>query len=552
MNALFSKAQDWLNQDPDQEIRAELEQLLSEAKSGNAEAQAELTNRFDGRLQFGTAGLRGRLQAGSMGMNRVLVAQAAGGLAAYLKDYDKTPSIVIGYDGRKNSDVFARDTAEIMAGAGIKAYLLPRKLPTPVLAYAIQYFDATAGVMVTASHNPPEDNGYKVYLGKENGGGQIVSPADKDIAALIDKVAAGNIADLPRSQDFTILNDEIVDAYIAKTASLAKEPQADINYVYTAMHGVGYEVLSKTLAKAGLPQPHVVAEQVWPDGTFPTVNFPNPEEKGALDLAIKVAKENNAEFIIANDPDADRLAVAVPDAQGNWKPLHGNVIGCYLGWYLAKQYHAQGKKGVLACSLVSSPALAEIAKKYGFDSEETLTGFKYIGKVNGLLFGFEEALGYLVDPDKVRDKDGISAAIVFLDLVRSLKKEGKTLADYAADFTKEFGAYVSGQISIRVSDLSEIGKLMSALRNNPPAEVGGFKVATFLDHTKTDRQSDILVFVLENGSRLIARPSGTEPKIKFYLDARGTDPKNADEVLAQFDESVRVLLRQEQYGKQDC
>ena len=552
MNALFSKAQDWLNQDPDQETRAELEQLLSQAKSGNAEAQAELTNRFDGRLQFGTAGLRGRLQAGSMGMNRVLVAQAAGGLAAYLKDYDKTPSIVIGYDGRKNSDVFARDTAEIMAGAGIKAYLLPRKLPTPVLAYAIQYFDATAGVMVTASHNPPEDNGYKVYLGKENGGGQIVSPADKDIAALIDKVAVGNIADLPRSQDFTILNDEIVDAYIAKTASLAKEPQADINYVYTAMHGVGYEVLSKTLAKAGLPQPHVVAEQVWPDGTFPTVNFPNPEEKGALDLAIKVAKENNAEFIIANDPDADRLAVAVPDAQGNWKPLHGNVIGCYLGWYLAKQYHAQGKKGVLACSLVSSPALAEIAKKYGFDSEETLTGFKYIGKVNGLLFGFEEALGYLVDPDKVRDKDGISAAIVFLDLVRSLKKEGKTLADYAADFTKEFGAYVSGQISIRVSDLSEIGKLMSVLRNNPPAEVGGFKVATFLDHTKTDRQSDILVFVLENGSRLIARPSGTEPKIKFYLDARGTDPKNADEVLAQFDESVRVLLRKEQYGKQDC
>ena len=552
MDALFSKAQDWLNQDPDQETRAELEQLLSEAKSGNAEAQAELTNRFDGRLQFGTAGLRGRLQAGSMGMNRVLVAQAAGGLAAYLKDYDKTPSIVIGYDGRKNSDVFARDTAEIMAGAGIKAYLLPRKLPTPVLAYAIQYFDATAGVMVTASHNPPEDNGYKVYLGKANGGGQIVSPADKDIAALIDKVAAGNIADLPRSQDFTILNDEIVDAYIAKTASLAKEPQVDINYVYTAMHGVGYEVLSKTLTKAGLPQPHVVAEQVWPDSTFPTVNFPNPEEKVALDLAIKVAKENNAEFIIANDPDADRLAVAVPDAQGNWKPLHGNVIGCYLGWYLAKQYHAQGKKGVLACSLVSSPALAEIAKKYGFDSEETLTGFKYIGKVNGLLFGFEEALGYLVDPDKVRDKDGISAAIVFLDLVRSLKKEGKTLADYAADFTKEFGAYVSGQISIRVSDLSEIGKLMSALRHNPPAEVGGFKVATFLDHTKTDRQSDILVFVLENGSRLIARPSGTEPKIKFYLDARGTDPKNADEVLAQFDKSVRVLLRQEQYGKQDC
>ena len=552
METLFQVAQNWLDQDPDLETRAELEQLISQAKANDAKAQAELASRFDGRLQFGTAGLRGRLQAGSMGMNRVLVAQAAGGLAEFLKGYDKEPSIVLGYDGRKNSDVFARDTAEIMAAAGIKTYLLPRKLPTPVLAYAIKYFDTTAGVMVTASHNPPEDNGYKVYLGKANGGGQIVSPADQEIAACIDKVAQGSIKDLPRSQNYTVLDDEIVDAYIAKTASLAKEPQVDINYVYTAMHGVGYEVLSKTLAKAGLPQPSIVAEQVWPDGTFPTVNFPNPEEKGALDLAIKVAKEKNAEFIIANDPDADRLAVALPDAQGNWKVLHGNVIGCFLGWYLAKQYHAQGKKGILACSLVSSPALAEIAKKYGFESEETLTGFKYIGKVDGLLFGFEEALGYLVDPDKVRDKDGISAAIMFLDLVRHLKKQGKTLADYADDFTKEFGAYVSGQISIRVSDLSAIGKLMTALRNNPPSEVGGFKVATFLDHTKTDRQSDILVFVLENGSRLIARPSGTEPKIKFYLDARGTDPKNAEEVLAQFDESVRAILRQEQYGSQDC
>ncbi|MDP0376458.1 phospho-sugar mutase [Glaesserella parasuis] len=552
METLFQVAQNWLDQDPDLETRAELEQLISQAKANDAKAQAELANRFDGRLQFGTAGLRGRLQAGSMGMNRVLVAQAAGGLAEFLKGYDKEPSIVLGYDGRKNSDVFASDTAEIMAAAGIKTYLLPRKLPTPVLAYAIKYFDTTAGVMVTASHNPPEDNGYKVYLGKANGGGQIVSPADQEIVACIDKVAQGSIKDLPRSQNYTVLDDEIVDAYIAKTASLAKEPQVDINYVYTAMHGVGYEVLSKTLAKAGLPQPSIVAEQVWPDGTFPTVNFPNPEEKGALDLAIKVAKERNAEFIIANDPDADRLAVAVPDAQGNWKPLHGNVIGCFLGWYLAKQYHAQGKKGILACSLVSSPALAEIAKKYGFESEETLTGFKYIGKVNGLLFGFEEALGYLVDPDKVRDKDGISAAIMFLDLVRNVKKQGKTLADYADDFTKEFGAYVSGQISIRVDDLSAIGKLMTALRTNPPSEVGGFKVATFLDHTKTDRQSDILVFVLENGSRLIARPSGTEPKIKFYLDARGTDPKNAEEVLAQFDASVRAILRQEQYGKQDC
>lgn len=548
---IFQIAQNWLEQDPDLETRAELEQLIQAAQS-DEKAKEELEARFCGRLQFGTAGLRGKLQAGSQGMNRVLVAQAAGGLAAFIKAYDKAPSIVIGYDGRKNSDVFARDTAEIMAAAGIKTYLLPRKLPTPVLAFAIQYFDTTAGVMVTASHNPPEDNGYKVYLGKANGGGQIVSPADKEIAALIDKVASGSIADLPRSQDFTVLDDEVVNKYIEKTASLATQPKAEINYVYTAMHGVGYEILSKTLAKAGLPQPHLVDAQIQPDGSFPTVNFPNPEEKGALDLAIELAKEKNAEFIIANDPDADRLAVAIPDREGNWKSLHGNVIGCFLGWYLAKQYHAQGKKGVLACSLVSSPALAEIAKKYGLDSEETLTGFKYIGKVDNLLFGFEEALGYLVDPDKVRDKDGISAAIMFLDLVCSLKKEGKTIADYTAEFVKEFGAYVSGQISIRVSDLSEIGKLMAALRNHPPADIGGFKVAEFIDHTKTTRQNDILVFVLENGSRLIARPSGTEPKIKFYLDARGTDAKNAEEVLSQFDESVRTLLRQDQYGKQDC
>lgn len=548
---IFQVAQNWLAQDPDAETRAELEQLIQAAQT-DEKAKEELESRFDGRLQFGTAGLRGRLQAGSQGMNRVLVAQAAGGLAEFVKGYDKSPSIVIGYDGRKNSDVFARDTAEIMAAAGIKTYLLPRKLPTPVLAFAIQYFDTTAGVMVTASHNPPEDNGYKVYLGKANGGGQIVSPADKEIAALIDKVASGSISDLPRSQDFTVLDDEVVNKYIEKTASLAKQPKAEINYVYTAMHGVGYEVLSKTLAKAGLPQPHLVEAQIQPDGSFPTVNFPNPEEKGALDLAIELAKAKNAEFIIANDPDADRLAVAVPDAQGNWKPLHGNVIGCFLGWYLAKQYHAQGKKGVLACSLVSSPALAEIAKKYGLESEETLTGFKYIGKVENLLFGFEEALGYLVDPDKVRDKDGISAAIMFLDLVCSLKQEGKTLADYTAEFVKEFGAYVSGQISIRVCDLAEIGKLMTALRNNPPADIGGFKVVEFIDHTKTPRQNDILVFILENGSRLIARPSGTEPKIKFYLDARGTDAANAEEVLSQFDASVRALLRQEQYGKQDC
>ncbi|QLB13034.1 phosphomannomutase [Bisgaardia hudsonensis] len=550
MKELLDIAQNWLNQDPDKETYSELETLINQAKAGDEKSLLDLQSRFSDRLQFGTAGLRGPLQAGPMGMNRVLVSQAAAGLAKYLKDYDKEPSIVIGYDGRKNSDIFARDTAEIMAGAGIKAYLLPRKLPTPVLAYAVNHFDTTAGVMVTASHNPPEDNGYKVYLGKENGGGQIVSPADKDIAKLIDQVALGSISDLPRSQNFEVLNDEVVNAYIEKTAALAKEPKIDISYVYTAMHGVGYEVLSKTLEKAGLPQPHIVKEQAYPDSSFPTVNFPNPEEKGALDLAIKLAKEKNAELIIANDPDADRLAVAIPDRVGEWKILHGNTVGCVLGWHLAQQ--AKNKNGVLACSLVSSPALAKIAQKYELGFEETLTGFKYIGKVKGLLFGFEEALGYLVDPDKVRDKDGISAAVVLLDLVRHLKSENKTLLDYIDDFIEEFGAYVSGQVSIRVTDLSKITQLMEALRNNPPSHIGERKVAEFIDHQKTERKNNILIFTLENGSRLIARPSGTEPKIKFYLDVRGESLENAQQLLTQFEEDLKTLLRKEEYGNQPC
>ena len=274
----LAQAQNWLAQDPDPETRAELEALIPAAQAGDAAALAELESRFNGRLQFGTAGLRGKQQAGSMGMNRVLVAQAAKGLADYILQFDpQTPSIVIGYDGRKNSAIYARDTAEIMAAAGIKTRLLPRSLPTPVLAYAIQHFDTSAGVMVTASHNPPADNGYKVYLGKSNGGGQIVSPADEQIAALIDRATQTPINQYPRSSDYETLGEEVIEAYIAKTAALAQEPECSLNYVYTAMHGVGKEVLLKTLAAAKLPLPHIVAEQADPDPTFHTVAFPNPE-----------------------------------------------------------------------------------------------------------------------------------------------------------------------------------------------------------------------------------------------------------------------------------
>ena len=345
-------------------------------------------------------------------------------------------------------------------------------------------------------------------------------------------------------------DEAVVDAYIAQTAALAREPECSLNYVYTAMHGVGKEILLKTLAAARLPLPHLVPEQADPDPAFPTVAFPNPEEKGALDLAVALAKRENAELIIANDPDADRLAVAVADREGNWKPLHGNVIGCYLAEYVARRN--QGKGGTLACSLVSSPALAAVAAEYGFAHEETLTGFKYIAKTPNLVYGFEEALGYLVDPDKVRDKDGISAAVVFLDLVRSLKAQGKTLLDYADEFAARFGAYASGQISVRVDDLADIGRLMAALRAHRPAKIGTHAVARFTDHTQTERRSDILVFHLDNGSRLIVRPSGTEPKIKFYLDAKGANAAEAAAALAQLEADVRTLLRQETYGAQNC
>lgn len=541
---MLNIAKQWLNQDPDAETRAELEALITACEQGNAAAQQTLTKRFAGRLQFGTAGLRGALQAGSMGMNRVLVAQAAGGLAQYLKGYDTNPSIVIGYDGRKNSDVFAKDTAEIMAGAGIKAYLLPRALPTPVLAFALQKLDATGGVMVTASHNPPQDNGYKVYLGKANGGGQIVSPADKDIAALIEQVAAGDIRDLPRADTYEILDEAMVEAYIERTAKVRRSAQSalPLNYVYTAMHGVGKDVLLRTLEKAGLPLPHLVAAQAEPDASFPTVAFPNPEEKGALDLAIELAKAKNADFIIANDPDADRLAVAIPDANGHWKPLHGNVVGCYLAVAMARQAQAAGKQGTLACSLVSTPALGVIAKRFGFKHQETLTGFKYIGKVADLIYGFEEALGYLVDPDKLRDKDGISAAVAFLDLVVGLQAEGKALSDFAAEFEREFGAYASGQISIRVNDLADIPKLMKALRENPPTQIGTQKVMESQDYMQHSEPNDILSYRLDDGSRLIVRPSGTEPKVKFYLDVQGKNADDAAEGLKRFDQATRELL----------
>ena len=536
-------ARRWLEQDPDPETRAELASLIERADAGDPGASAELDARFDGRLQFGTAGLRGALGAGSARMNRVLVAQAAGGFARYLLARGARPRVVIGYDGRKNSEIFARDSAEVFAGAGLEAILLPRLLPTPVLAFAVRHLGADAGVMVTASHNPPNDNGYKVYLGGADDGAQIVSPADREIAAFIDEVAAGSIADLPRSDEYAIGAEEIVEAYVAATAAVAPAPaSADgMRWVYTAMHGVGWETVRAVVERAGYPLPVTVAEQITPDAAFPTVAFPNPEEPGAMDLSFALAASVDAEFAIANDPDADRVAVAIPTAQG-WRRLTGNEVGLLLGERAAR---AAGGSGSLACSLVSSPGLGDIARLHGLDWHETLTGFKWISRAPGMVFGFEEALGYLVNPDTVRDKDGISAAVAILGLAAEARAEGKTLADLLEELAGRIGHYASGQVSIRVDDLSIIGSTMARLRAEPPADFGGVAVARFDDLLVVPAGQpggDILRFLLDDGGRVIFRPSGTEPKLKAYLDVKGDSPAEAQSRLSSLEASVRTLL----------
>ena len=557
MANVISAARTWLEQDPDATTRAELEPIITAAEGGDAAALADLDSRFSTRLEFGTAGLRGELGAGSARMNRVLVAQAAAGLAAFLVARGESPldgsspSIVIGYDGRVNSRVFAEDTAEIMAGAGVRAILLPRLLPTPVLAFAVRELKTSAGVMVTASHNPAADNGYKVYLGDYDHGSQIVPPVDGEIAAEIVAAAARDIRDLPRSTAYETADDTVLDEYIRRTAELAGDISNPPVFVYTAMHGVGWETAKRVFADAGFGEPVVVAEQIEPDATFPTVAFPNPEEPGALDLAIATAVKAGADLVVANDPDADRLAIAIPEADGSWRRLSGNEIGALLGWAAADKAQAAGGDGTLAASIVSSPALEEIARKYALDYVDTLTGFKWISRAGGLVYGYEEALGYLVDPEKVRDKDGISAAVEFLRIVTALKAAGTSIQDHQRAFDDKFGAYASSQISIRVSDLSDIPRIMDALRNDRPRAIGSIDVLSVDDFTAGFGgfpPSDILRFHLDGKGRIIVRPSGTEPKLKVYIDASSTngDAANrraeADATVAELDRAMRALL----------
>ncbi|MER6607430.1 phospho-sugar mutase [Streptomyces sp. NPDC000927] len=510
---LMARARTWLAEDPDPETRDELAALIEADDAGSA---AEIAARFAGTLQFGTAGLRGELGAGPMRMNRAVVIRAAAGLAAYLKAEGQGDGlVVIGYDARYKSADFARDTAAVMTGAGLRAAVLPRPLPTPVLAYAIRHLGAVAGVEVTASHNPPRDNGYKVYLGD---GSQIVPPADARIAAEI--AAVGPLDTVPRPEDgWEILGDEVLDAYLARTdAVLAAGSPRTARVVYTAMHGVGTSVLTAAFARAGFPEPVLVAEQAEPDPAFPTVAFPNPEEPGAMDLAFATARRAGPDLVIANDPDADRCAVAVPDpaADGGWRMLRGDEVGALLAAHLVDR----GAAGVFAESIVSSSLLGRIAERAGLGYEETLTGFKWIARVDGLRYGYEEALGYCVDPEGVRDKDGITAALLVAELASLLKERGRTLLDLLDDLAVEHGLHATDQLSVRVQDLSVIADAMRRLRESPPAALGGLDVVSAEDLSRGSAQlppTDGLRYHLR-GARVIVRPSGTEPKLKCYLE----------------------------------
>ena len=504
---LLARARAWAAEDPDPQTRAELEALIDAGPS------EELADRFRGTLEFGTAGLRGALGAGPNRMNRVVVLRAAAGLVAYLKDNGATSddAVVIGHDARHNSDVFAQDTAEVVTGAGLRALVMPRSLPTPLLAFAIRELGCVAGGMATASHNPPRDNGYKGYLGD---GSQIVPPADAEIAARID--AVGALADVPRGTGWTVLDDSIVDAYLDTVAGLAGDGPRDLRTVYTPLHGVGGTSAVQVLETAGFEAPYVVAQQEEPDPDFPTVAFPNPEEPGAMDLAMALARQKGVDLVIANDPDADRCAAAVPDAHG-WRMLRGDEVGALLAHHLLTGGHT----GTYACSIVSSSLLGKLAAAAGQPFAETLTGFKWISKVEGLVFGYEEALGYCVDPEHVKDKDGVSALLLLCELAAAEKARGRTLVDVLDDLARAHGLHATDQLSVRVTDLAEIGTAMARLRATPPTALGGLEVESVDDLAAGDGglpPTEGLRYRLASDARVIVRPSGTEPKLKCYLE----------------------------------
>lgn len=539
---LIAAARLWADTDPDHATAAQLRKLLAEATADGEAAEAalaDLADRFSGTLQFGTAGLRAALGAGPMRMNRAVVRRTAAGIASFLQDKSEgwTPSAVIGYDARHNSRAFALETAAVFSAAGIEAFLLPCTLPTPVLAYAVRALDTDAGVMVTASHNPAQDNGYKVYLGgrtvKGPGrGAQIVPPYDAEIAARIDySVPLDSIDTAP--EGWTDVSESIAADYINAVDALVSRdgyPSRDLKIVLTPMHGVGGETMTAVLRDAGFTSVKLVAAQAQPDPDFPTVAFPNPEEPGALDMAVAMAVETDADIVLANDPDADRAAVAAKDpATGQWRMLRGDETGALLGAHLAARIRSghlkprvrAGHSPVFANSIVSSRLLARIAASAGFAHQETLTGFKWISRVPGLVYGYEEALGYCVAPGLVRDKDGISAGLLIAELAASLKASGRTLFDMLDDLALEHGLHASDQLSVRVADLALIPQMMTRLREQPPASLAGSPVASAVDLSTGSADlppTDGLLYLTRDSTRIIVRPSGTEPKLKCYLE----------------------------------
>jgi phosphomannomutase len=530
---LLARVRAWLAVDPDRESRDELKKLIA-CNDG-----AAMADRFAGRLAFGTAGLRGVLGAGPNRMNRVVVAQASAGLSRYLQSSaGAKPRIVIGCDARKNSEVFARDAAEIMAGAGCEVLLLPAQLPTPVLAFAVRHLRADAGVMITASHNPAGDNGYKVYLGGESDGAQIVSPVDREIEALIEEASRTPFDKLPRGR-YDEVGSDLLEAYVHQTASLAPAlaSSKELTVVYTPMHGVGLATFAAVLDAAEYPLPVVVTEQAEPDPNFSTVAFPNPEEAGALDLAMATARKHQADLILANDPDGDRLAVAV--AQGDdYRVLTGDELGVLLGWWSLERSTQQGRSGAVATSVVSAPALERLAERYGVNCQRTLSGFKWIGRVHDLIYGYEEALGYLVNPHTVRDKDGISAALAVLDVAHSLAAAGSSIAQKVDELATELGGVYGSSFSIRTSTPDDLTALMTRLRGHAPATLAGRAVFTVDDYSHGLAglpATNLLAWHLDDGARVMVRPSGTEPKLKFYVHA---DTVSEAEAIAA---SVRSL-----------
>ncbi len=519
--SVLEEAQAWLAEDPDAQTRDELAALLRRAEAGEEAALADLGDRFGDRLRFGTAGLRGAVGAGPNRMNRAVVIRVTAGLAALLRAHGQD-TVVVGHDARHRSADFARDTCAVLAGAGLRALALPGPCPTPLLAFAVRELDADAGVMVTASHNPPPDNGYKVYVAD---GAQVAPPAEAEICAEID--AIGPLAAVPLADSgWRLVDADVVSSYVSRAAAVARPNTARaVRVVYTPLHGVGRDVMLATLARAGFPEPVVVAEQAAPDPDFPTVAFPNPEEPGAMDLALAAAIETGADLVIAHDPDADRCAIAVPDPRAGtptgWRMLSGDEVGTLLATHLLRREPRLA--GVVASSIVSSSLLARIAERHGLAHVETLTGFKWISRVEGLSYGYEEALGYCVDPQAVRDKDGISAAVLVAELAATALASGTTLVGLLDDLATDYGLHATDQLAVRLDGptTTTATAAMRHLRATPPVELGGRRVESvddLLEGSEAQPGTDALRYRLTGAARVVVRPSGTEPKLKCYLE----------------------------------